>query len=204
MSFIFDNYSFEQARRRKMGLVQSKASACLRSSTGLLRKTNQCHRCTRAERLKGRSHVQRVLSRSPTPRLPTARALLSPRVGQRCVFRSHSGCLGGEKLTDYSVLAISAALVVMGLAILVNAGLEFVELHSPASWPTTIGSIASVQVAERDYRGEIRWFPQVTYEYSVQGRTVMNTRLASGPQVYWRDRSEANHFLGRGISCARR
>lgn len=144
--------------------------------------------------------MQPVLSQCPHPRIALRSALFSPKVGQRWIFRSHSGYFGRERLTDCSVLFISAAFAVMGLAILINAGLGFVEFKFPARWPTTPGWIASVEVVERSYRSETWWFPQISYQYSVRGRTVLNTRVAYGPEVYWRDRSEANRFLERYIT----
>ena len=144
--------------------------------------------------------MQRVLSQFPPPRITRRNALFSPKVGQRWIFRSDSGYFGRERFTDYSVLLISAAFVLMGLAILINAGLEFVEFKFPAKWPTTQGLIVSVEIVKRNYRAQTWWFPLISYQYSVQGRTVVNTRVAFGPEIYWRDRSEANRFLERYIT----
>ena len=128
------------------------------------------------------------------------RTLFSPRVGQRWIFRSGSGYLGREKLTDYSVLLISAAFVLMGLAILVYASLGFFEFKFPARWPSTLGRLVSVDIVERSYRNETWWYPQISYQYSAQGHSVVNTRLAYGGEVYWRSRSDANRFLERYIT----
>jgi hypothetical protein len=94
---------------------------------------------------------------------------------------------------------MSAALVVMGVAILIHSGLGLSNSNSPAHWPTTYGRIVSVQVIERGYGNETRWFPQITYQYSLQGHTVASTRLSPGPAISWRNRNEANRFLERYI-----
>ena len=132
--------------------------------------------------------------------LPGRNMLFSPRVGQRWIFRSGSGYLGGEKLTDYSILLISAAFVLMGLANLVSASLGFLESKFAARWPSTWGRLVSVDIVERNYRNETWWFPQISYQYYAQGQSVVNTRLTFGGEVYWRSRSDANRFLERYIT----
>ena len=131
--------------------------------------------------------------------LPGRNMLLSPRVGQRWIFRSGSGYLGRQKLTDYSILLISAAFMVMGVANLVCATWGFLESKFPARWPSTWGRLVSVDIVERNYRNETWWFPQIRYQYSAQGQSVVNTRLAFS-EVYWRSRSDANRFLERYIT----
>jgi Protein of unknown function (DUF3592) len=147
--------------------------------------------------------MQAVVERFENPGLARRSSILGARVGQRWIFRSDSGYLGRQKLTDYSVLWMSAALVVMGVAILIHAGLGLSKSNSPARWPTTYGRIVSVQVIERGYGNETRWFPQITYQYALQGHTVASTRLSPGPAMSWRDRNEANQFLERYITRSR-
>jgi hypothetical protein len=147
--------------------------------------------------------MQSVLSRFGNLGVTSRNTLLGARVGQRWIFRPNSGYLGGQKLTDYAVLWISAAFVVMGVAVLINAGSGPSKSSSPARWPTTFGRIVSVQVVERESGDEARWFPQVSYQYSIQGRTMVNTHLTRGSEISWRDRTEANHFLERYIARSR-
>src|SRR5689334_14775413 len=113
--------------------------------------------------------MQSVLSGFGNLGLTSRNTLLGARVGQRWIFRPNSGYLGGQKLTDYAVLWISAALVLLGTAMLVNAGTAPVKSSSSAGWPTTFGRIVSVQVVERQSGDAVRWFPQVKYQYSILG-----------------------------------
>ena len=55
--------------------------------------------------------------------------------------------------------------------------------------------IVSVQVIERGYGNDTRWFPHITYQYSLHGHTVTSNRLSHGPAISWRSRIEANQFL---------
>jgi len=147
--------------------------------------------------------MQFVLSRLQSLGLAGRRRLFSGRVGQRWIFRANSGYFGREKFTDYSVLWISVALLTLGIGILINAGTGPSQSLSPAQWPTTFGTISSVRIVERYSGSETRWFPEVTYQYSVQGRTVANTRLTRGPETSWRDPGQANEFLARYIARSR-
>jgi Protein of unknown function (DUF3592) len=148
----------------------------------------------------GGSFMQSVLVRFQTLGVAGREALFGARVGQRWIFRSNAGYLGREKLTDYSILWISALALVLGLGILMKSGGGQLLTHSPAAWPTTSGTINSVRVVERNYGSETRWFAEVSYQYSVHGRTIANTRLARGPETSWRDSAEANQFLERYIA----
>ena len=123
--------------------------------------------------------------------------MLSSRVGQRWIFRSNSGWLGGDRITDLSVLTLCSALVLMGLLMLAKVGADKMNADAAAAWPTTFGTVLSAQVEELEYGSELRWFPRVTYRYSVQGRTVVTTQLTPGQQPYWRDRMDARQFLER-------
>src|SRR5262245_4848956 len=114
----------------------------------------------------GRSLMQSVLSQFQNFKVAGRHAPFGASVGQRWIFRSNSGYLGREKLTDCAVLWISAALLVTGVGILINAGLLPSQSHSPGRWSTTFGTITSVRVVERDYGDETRWVPEVTYQYS--------------------------------------
>lgn len=147
--------------------------------------------------------MQSVLSRFGNLGITSRNPLLGARVGQRWIFRSNSGYLGGQKLTDSAVLWISAAFVVMGVAVLIHAGTGPSKWSSPAGWPTSFGRIVSVQVVERGFGDEARWFPQVSYQYWIQGRTMVSTHLSDGPEIHWRHRTEANHFLERYIARSR-
>jgi len=123
--------------------------------------------------------------------------MMSSRVGQRWIFRSNSGWLGGDRVTDLSVLTLCSALVLMGLVTLLKAGADKVRLDAAADWPTTYGTVLSAQLEELEYGSELRWFPRVSYQYAAQGRTLIGTRLTAGQQPHWHDRADAVRFLER-------
>jgi hypothetical protein len=126
--------------------------------------------------------------------------MLSSRIGQRWIFRSNSGWLGGDKVTDVSVLAACSAFVLLGLLMLVNVALDAVRADSAADWPTTTGKIVSVQVEELEYGATTQWFPHVVYQYTVNGKTMVNTQLTPGQQPHWRNRLDAERFLERYVA----
>jgi uncharacterized protein DUF3592 len=78
-----------------------------------------------------------------------------------------------------------------------------VRADATSEWPTALGTVLSAQLEELEYGSELRWFPRVTYQYSVQGRTVVNTQLTPGQQPQWRDRADAMRFLERYLARAR-
>ena len=147
--------------------------------------------------------MQTVLSRFQSVGVASRQALFGERAGQRWIFRPNSGYLGGDKLTDYSVLWICSVLLILGAGVLIDSLVERAQSPSPSHWPTAFGTIRSVRVLERYDRGDTRWYPELVYQYSVQGRTIANTRITRDPEISWRDRSAANEFLERYITRSR-
>jgi len=129
--------------------------------------------------------------------------MMSSRVGQRWIFRSNSGWLGGDRITDLSVLTLCSALVLMGLVMLLKFTVEKVRADATVEWPTAVGTVLSAQLDELEYGAELRWFPRVSYQYTAQGRTVINTQLTPGQQPQWRDRADATRFLERYLARSR-
>jgi hypothetical protein len=129
--------------------------------------------------------------------------MMSSRVGQRWIFRSNSGWLGGDRITDLSVLTLCSALVLMGLVMLGKIGADQIHAGAAGDWPTTFGTVLSAQLEELEYGSELRWFPRVTYQYAAQGRNVVTTQLTPGQQPHWRDRADAIRFLERYVARSR-
>jgi len=69
--------------------------------------------------------------------------MMSSRVGQRWIFRSNSGWLGGDRITDLSVLTLCSALVLMGLVMLLKIGADKMQADASADWPTAFGTVLS-------------------------------------------------------------
>jgi hypothetical protein len=126
--------------------------------------------------------------------------MLSSRIGQRWIFRSNSGWLGGNRITDVSVLTACSCFMLLGLLMLVRVGAEALRADAASEWPTTIGTVVSVRVDELEYGTSTYWFPRVGYQYTVSGRTLLSTQLTPGQQPYWRDRVEAERFLERYVN----
>jgi hypothetical protein len=129
--------------------------------------------------------------------------MLNSRIGQRWIFRANAGWFGGDKVTDLSVLTVCSGLVLMGMLMLANIAMDGLRADAASDWPTTVGTIVSVQVDELEYGTGTHWFPRVAYQYTVHGRTMIDTQLTSGQQPHWRDRAEAQHFLERYVTRAR-
>jgi Protein of unknown function (DUF3592) len=126
--------------------------------------------------------------------------MLNSRIGQRWIFRSNSGWLGGDRITDVSVLTACSCFVILGLLMLAKVGMETLSAGAAAQWPTTLGTVVSVQVDELEYGNSVSWFPRVGYRYSVHGRSMLSTQLTPGPQPHWRDRADAERFLERYLN----
>jgi hypothetical protein len=129
--------------------------------------------------------------------------MMSSRVGQRWIFRSNSGWLGGDRITDLSVLTLCSALVLMGLVMLLKIGVDKMRAEAAGEWPTAFGTVLSAQLEELEYGSELQWFPRVTYQYAAQGRTVITTQLTAGQQPHWHDRGDAIRFLERYVARSR-
>jgi hypothetical protein len=91
----------------------------------------------------------------------------------------------------------------MGLVMLLKFTVEKVRADAAAEWPTVVGTVLSAQLEELEYGSELRWFPRVTYQYTAQGRTVINTQLTRGQQPQWRERADATRFLERYLARSR-
>jgi len=128
--------------------------------------------------------------------------MLNSRIGQRWIFRSNSGWLGGDRITDISVLTACSCFVLLGLLMLGKVALDTLHADASAEWPTTVGTIVSAQVDELEYGSGNYWFPRVTYQYTVHGRTMTNTQLTAGQQPHWRERADALRFLERYVNRA--
>ena len=128
---------------------------------------------------------------------------MSSRVGQRWIFRSNSSWLGGERITDFSVLTLCSGFILMGALMLGNVAMDTLRADAAGAWPTTVGTVVSVSVDELEYGVGTHWFPRVTYQYTVQGRTMLSTQLTPGQQPHWRDPAEATRFLERYVARAR-
>jgi len=123
-------------------------------------------------------------------------ALFGARAGQRWLFLRNRGWLGGDRITDQSILWICCGFALMGLALLANEKSGVLDVSSPARWPTAQGSIVSLQVEERHSAWGAEWVPHVTYYYSVAGRHMQGTRVSMAP-LRWTSREDANRFLAR-------
>jgi hypothetical protein len=69
--------------------------------------------------------------------------MLNSRIGQRWIFRSNSGWLGGNRITDLSVLSACSAFVLMGLLMLTNVLTNPVQADAAADWPLKLMPIAA-------------------------------------------------------------
>jgi len=64
-----------------------------------------------------------------------------------------------------------------------------------AKWPTTVGTIASVNMQEIEGTEGARWRPQVIYYYSVDGRVIASTQISLGQAIHVADEQAARDFV---------
>ena len=124
--------------------------------------------------------------------------LFGAQAGQRWLFRRNRGWLGGDRLTDRSVLWICCAFALLGLALLTNQEAGFLSPTAPAWWPATSARIVSLRIDEKLSGRGVHWTPQVIYRYSVAGRQYQSSRVSITP-LHWTSREEANSFLARYV-----
>jgi Protein of unknown function (DUF3592) len=127
-------------------------------------------------------------------------ALLGDRVGQRWIFRSRSGWLGGNRITDFSILWICSALVLMGAVLLVDGGRGSAFAARTTQWSSVVGEVVSVQMEERRAGFDVEWIPHIVYRYAAKGRQIQGTLLVPGAHPHWRNSADADAFLSRYLT----
>ena len=136
----------------------------------------------------------------PTPLAVSSRALRTGAARYPWPAWSNSSSpslLGEEKTQDVLLIGLCTAFSLIGWLMIAQGGEQIHSARATAKWPTTVGTIASVDMQEVDGSEGARWRPQVIYYYSVNGRVIASTRLTHGQAPHIGDEQAARAFLSR-------
>jgi Protein of unknown function (DUF3592) len=104
---------------------------------------------------------------------------------------------GEDRSQDVLLIGLCAAFSLIGWLMIVQGSEQIHIARAVARWPTTIGTIASVDMQEIDGSEGVRWRPQVIYYYSVNGRVIASTQLSRGQAIHVADDQAARAFLSK-------
>jgi hypothetical protein len=113
----------------------------------------------------------------------------------RC--ESSPDLLGEEKTQDALVITFLAAFSMIGWLMLMQGYEQLRQAHAIERWPTTVGTVLAVDMQVADGGEGIRWRPQVTYTYTVDGRVITATRITPGRTPSINDEIQARDYVGR-------
>ena len=102
---------------------------------------------------------------------------------------------GEDRSQDVLLIGLCAAFSLIGWLMIVQGSEQIHMARAVAKWPTTVGTIASVDMQEIDGSDGVRWRPQVVYYYAVNGRVIASTQLSRGQAIHVADEQAARAFL---------
>jgi len=102
---------------------------------------------------------------------------------------------GEDRSQDVLLIGLCAAFSLIGWLMIVQGSEQIHMARAVAKWPTTVGTIASVDMQEIDGSDGVRWRPQVIYYYAVNGRVIASTQLSRGQAIHVADEQAARAFL---------
>lgn len=118
-------------------------------------------------------------------------------------WESSADLLGEEKAQDALVIAFLAAFSLIGWLMLMQGYEQLRQAHAIERWPTTVGTVLAVDLQAAEGGDAARWHPQVTYAYTVRGRTITATRITPGKAPNIRDEIEARDYVGHYLPRTR-
>jgi hypothetical protein len=107
------------------------------------------------------------------------------------------GIFGEDKSQDMLLIGLCAAFSLIGWLMIVQGSEQIHIARAVAKWPTTVGTIASVDMQEIDGSEGVRWRPQVIYYYSVNGRVIASTQISRGQAIRVGDEQAARAFVSK-------
>ena len=105
--------------------------------------------------------------------------------------------LGEQRTQDFLAVTFCAACSLIGWLVIVQGAEQVRHARQAAQWPSTRGTVESVDVYATDGSQGTRWRPQVTYSYAVHGRVITATRLSMGKEPSFDTASRAQAYAAR-------
>jgi len=107
------------------------------------------------------------------------------------------GIFGEDRSQDVLLIGLCAAFSLIGWLMIVQGSEQIQIARAVAKWPTTVGTIASVDMQEIDGSEGVRWRPQVIYYYSINGRVIASTQISRGQAIHVADEQAARAFVSK-------
>ena len=120
-----------------------------------------------------------------------------PQVWERWFAESSPQLLGEQRTQDFLVVTFCAAFSLIGWLMIVQGAEQMHRARQVAQWPSTRGTIESVDVHAVDGSQGAHWRPQITYTYAVHGKVITATRLSMGKAPAFENARQAQAYAAR-------
>jgi hypothetical protein len=138
-----------------------------------------------------------AVARSAQPAAEPAVREPPPQAWERWITESSPQLLGEQRTQDFLVITFCAAFSLIGWLMIVQGADQVHRARQAAQWPSTRGTVESVEVYAVEGSQGAHWRPQVTYSYAVRGRLITATRLSLGKARFFEDAQRAQAYAGR-------
>jgi hypothetical protein len=105
--------------------------------------------------------------------------------------------LGEERAQRLLVPGLCAALILIGLTMMLRGWEQIRHAWTSADWPTTRGFIVGADVYPLHTSEGKRWRPVITYRYVARGREVTGTRLSLQEPASGYDEKTARTYVAK-------
>jgi hypothetical protein len=111
--------------------------------------------------------------------------------------QSSATLLGEQRTQDFLVVTFCAAFSLIGWLMIAQGADQIHRARQVAQWPSTRGTVESVDVYAIDGSQGAHWRPQVTYSYAIHGQVVTATRLSMGKAPTFDSAQRAQAYAAR-------
>ena len=135
--------------------------------------------------------------RAPQPSAEPAAHEPLPQTWERWMSESSPQLLGEQRTQDFLVVTFCAAFSLIGWLMIVQGAEQMHRARQVAQWPSTRGTVESVDVYAVEGSQGAHWRPQVSYSYAVRGQVITATRLSMGKAPAFEDAGRAQAYAAR-------
>ena len=117
-----------------------------------------------------------------------------PLASGRRTAQASPQLLGEQRTQDFLVVTFCAAFSLIGWLMIVHGADQIHRARQVAQWPSTRGTVESVDVYAIEGSQGAHWRPQVTYSYAVHGKVITATRLSMGKAPTFENAQKAQAY----------
>lgn len=136
-------------------------------------------------------------ARAPQPPATHAAGEPLPQAWERWIAESSPQLLGEQRTQDFLAITFCAAFSLIGWLMIVQGAEQVHSARQLTQWPSTVGTVESVDVYAVEGSQGAHWRPQVTYSYAVGGKLITATRLSLGKAPAFEDARRAQAYAAR-------